>query len=59
MELRTYICQYVMILHVNMFEFLIKNLNFQIGYKSQLYTATRDLKLRHRLVESERTEKDI
>lgn len=24
--------------------FLIKNFNFQTGYKSQLYTATRDLK---------------
>lgn len=44
MKLRTYICQYVMILHVNIFDFLIKNLNFQIGYKSQLYTATRDFK---------------
>lgn len=40
MELKTYICQYVMISHVNMFDFLIKNLNFQIEYKSQLYTAT-------------------
>ena len=62
MELKTYICQYVMILHVNMFDFLIKNLNFQIEYKSQLYTATQlqeTWNMRHRLVESERTEKDM
>ena len=62
MELKTYICQYVMILHINMFDFLIKNLNFRIGYKSQLYTATQlqeTLNMRHRLVESERTEKDM